>query len=134
MRKDSGEANSTIIETMVCAFLLSLFLVIVFVYGNQLLTYIKIEHVARNYMQEMEVYGCLTPEMEVSLIDELEDLGLKNVNCNSSTLTKTANGNEIVLDIQADLLYTFFDTDTFITKRTENYNFHMVKTSISKSY
>ena len=134
MIKDSGEANSTIIETMVCAFLLSLFLVIVFIYGSQLLTYVKIEHVARNYIQEMEVYGCLTPEMEDALIAELEELGLQNVNCKSSTTIQASNGDEIVLDIQADLSYTFFDTSNFVTKKTEVYDFHILKTSISKTY
>ncbi len=134
MKKDKGEAISTVLEAMVGAILLSLLLSIVFVYGNQLLIYTRISHVSRDYIQKMEIYGCLTPELENELIAELTDLGLQNINCQNSTLIEEENGEPIVLDIRADMKYTAFIVDGFVKKQTDDYAFQISRTSISKTY
>lgn len=134
MKKDSGAGTAVVFETMVVAFMLSLFLMIVFTYGTQLLTYVQISHVSRECIQEMEMYGYLTPELEASLTENLEELGLTNIDCSNSTRTKTANGEPISLNVEADFSFTVFRVDTFIRKNTSNCDFSINRTTISKSY
>lgn len=134
MKKDSGHGTSVILETLAGVIVLTLLLGVVFTYGNQLLMHTKISNVARDYLQKMEIEGCLTSEMETQLISELEKLGLTNVDCSNSTLDIQPNGEPVILDVRANMKYSTFIVDNTIKKETSEHNYKIYRTSLSKLY
>lgn len=78
-----------------------------------------IRQIARGYLLEMETTGYLTPAGRTSLLQELSDKGLENIDLSGTTQTEVGYGSDIVLSVQGSLsakalntssgdLFTFF--------------------------
>ena len=134
MKKDSGEGVSSILEALISSTILASLMILVITYGNQLYTYTQIESISRKYIQQMETYGYLTPELQDDISEELDALGVVNIDCSKSTMQKTKNGEPINLIINADYKYQVFNFDWVIKQETNTHTFNLVRTSISKCY
>lgn len=134
MKKDSGEGVSSILEALISSTILASLMILVITYGNQLYTYTQIESVSRKYIQRMETYGYLTPELQDDINKELDALGVVNIDCSKSTMQKTKNGETINLIINADYKYQVFNFDWVIKQESNTHTFNLVRTSISKCY
>lgn len=62
-----------------------------------------IRQIARGYLLEMETTGYLTSAGRTSLLQELSDKGLENIDLSGTTQTEVGYGSDIVLSVQGSI-------------------------------
>ncbi len=102
MKKEKGNIGN-LLATGLCILAMT---VVTMVYMEKVsLIYAKWEVVqlARKYILCMETCGYLMPEDETGLTDELEELGISDINLGGSTVRQVGYGEEIVLEIRGKI-------------------------------
>lgn len=64
--------------------------------------HLEIHRVARNYMLKIESHGYLSQDNATKLQENLENMGLSNINLSGTTMNKVNNGDDIQLDVHYD--------------------------------
>ncbi|MCM1185187.1 MAG: hypothetical protein NC251_07130 [Lachnoclostridium sp.] len=62
-----------------------------------------IGQIARNYILKMETEGGMTPEDEIMLIQELDALGITDIDLSGTTFGETKYGERVSLNIRGKL-------------------------------
>lgn len=91
---------------------------------------------ARKYILRMETVGYLTGSDKARLSQELQAMGVANIDFTGTTLHETAYGNEIVLCIQGELPGRGFSINSGLFSAVfleKNYPFREKRMSTSKN-
>lgn len=106
MRKKLRKRKGELPEHMIVVFLgiLSFFIIILASMNDisAIDKYIEANRVARKYMLKVESSGYLNQDNANKLKNELENLGLSNINLSGTTMTEVNNGEDVYLDIKYD--------------------------------
>lgn len=86
-----------------CAFIIICLIFILINQTKNLEAWQDIEHISHKALLQMEEDGCLTSENQNSIIRELEDLGVRNINFSDSTYEITEYGETIYLNILGEI-------------------------------
>lgn len=96
----------------------------------------EVSQLARKYILRMETVGCLTVTDKMKLLQELQDLGITDVDLNGSTMNEVAYGSPIYLYIHGVVhgremkmgngLFSIFFSE-------KGYNFREVRMSTAKN-
>lgn len=91
--------------------------------------------ITREYMLKMETSGYLTREDEQLLIEELEQLGMDNINLAGTTMQQADYGQRIMLVIKARAPVSGFDiANLFDVRRRQNMtSFNIVRCTTAKN-
>lgn len=104
MRKESGKSKGNIMDFMTAGITVIAMAVVVmaaFYSMGLMLMKLDVSQVARKYILVMETKGCLTNEDRAQLLDELSDLGLKEIELVGTTQNPVSYGDTILLKIRA---------------------------------
>ncbi len=102
MKKEQGNIG----ELLAAGLCIVAMTVLMFSYLNFVKVFQQKEHVgqiARKYILRMETVGMLNGDDEGKLMDELAEIGVKNVNLQGTTTWQVSYGEEIVLQIRGTL-------------------------------
>ena len=82
----------------------------------------------------METEGYLIPTDEEQLINELKDLGVKNINLTGTTLSNVGYGNKITLSVNGDLEIKKYNLNNLfsVNKEVSTLSINILKSSIAK--
>ncbi|MBL4932274.1 hypothetical protein [Clostridium paridis] len=94
----------------------------------------KVDIIVRDYLLSMETEGYLIPTDEEQLVNELKDLGVKNINLTGTTLSNVGYGNKITLSVSGDLEVKEYSLNNLfsVNKRVSTLSINILKSSIAK--
>lgn len=95
---------------------------------------VKKMRIERKYMFYMESNGYLTEDYRQSLVKELSDIGVTNIDMSGSTLTPAGYGNVVVLSVSGTISngeITGIDRNWRMTSG-DGYNFRIYQKSTAK--
>ena len=101
MKKDRGDTFNSIIPNLICIIVVMVLIALFTSWLSNIDKRQNINQICRKYMLQMETTGYLTSDMEDSLINELTNAGLRNIEIDSKTSkSKVEYGNDIDLVVK----------------------------------
>lgn len=64
---------------------------------------LEVSQLARKYILVMETQGCLSEQVKVQMMAELQEMGLKNIDITGTTMTPVEYGANIFLYIRGNI-------------------------------
>ena len=81
-----------------------------------MITKLEVSQIARKYILVMETKGCLLEQDKESMVEELEQTGLTDINISGTTIMPVGYGESIVLHIRGNVDGQQLNEDNIWTK------------------
>lgn len=131
-KKDKGLIDQALGIIITVIFIVILVLGFMY-YSSWIKTKNDIDATCRKYMLRMETDGYLTTQNKNDMTDELEDLGVININFNGTTLTEVPYGTKITLQVSGIARLTGISLDGGSLSKEFDLPVNIRKESISKN-
>lgn len=95
----------------------------------------QMDRIARKTILSMETVGYLTEESQMILLQELQKIGIKDIDLGGTTTTYREYGNPICLEIQGNISISEYDLLSLFDVKKKNMNVpvHLYRETTAKN-